>query len=221
VNNPNYNKIYCIYSRDDGKSWSTGGFIETERHNDNTFLSYGDGYFMLLIGRGYTFYSYDHGLTWNQGGYLDINPLNMLFGNGSFLVTGSGGTNPILGCKTSDILHWKTINQYNKDNINNLELTLNGYEIIPRDIGNPLYLRVVQPMDYHTRVPGTNFYMYSFCLDPENPNPTGHINFGRISDQVLNLNLVLNPLPRVIRVYARSYNIFIVEKGIAKVLFNG
>jgi hypothetical protein len=62
--------------------------------------------------------------------------------------------------------------------------------------------------------------MYSFCLDPENIEPTGHLNFGRIQQQILNMNVVPSTVNRIVSVYARSYNIFTTEKGIGKLLFN-
>lgn len=66
-----------------------------------------------------------------------------------------------------------------------------------------MYFRFVQPLDYHTSVPGT-FFTYSFCLDPESEIPTGSINMGRIKNQTLRLEYTGK---KVIRVYAHSFNI--------------
>jgi hypothetical protein len=115
----------------------------------------------------------------------------------------------------------KNVFTINTDYLINLQLMLDGYEVISQDIAVPLYLRGVQPMDFHTRIPtSTIFYIYSFCLDPENMEPTGQLNFGRIQQQILNMNLIQTPFSRYVRVYARSYNIFTTEKGIGKLLFN-
>jgi len=88
----------------------------------------------------------------------------------------------------------------------NLVFKLNGVERIPSEIGVPLFLRVVQAMEFHTRTPDRKFYMYSFSLDPDGPNPCGHINLSRIFNQ--NLELTMNPSVqgRFIRVYAVNYN---------------
>jgi len=107
------------------------------------------------------------------------------------------------------------------DHIKSLGLKVDGYDLIPEEVGTALYLRVIQPMDYHTRSPTrTIFYIYSLCIDPENLEPTGHVNFGRIKNQLLTLNLVPSISPRLVRVYTRSYNIFTTENGVGKLLFN-
>ena len=215
--------IRTMYSRDNGQTWTYGNDTFYDLYGSNNwYVTYGNGYFILISPSGTTYYSTNHGINWTKSNNLPTLTsghewYHPAFGNGVFINVGGDQT---AICDSTNITVWSNYLYLNNDNINNLELNLNGFQIITQDIGIPLYLRVVQPMDYHTRIPGTNFYMYSFCLDPENPNPTGHINFGRISDQILNINLVKNPLPRFLRVYARSYNIFIVEKGIAKVLFN-
>lgn len=107
------------------------------------------------------------------------------------------------------------------DHIKSLGLKVDGFDLIPPEIASALYLRVIQPMDYHTRTPTrTIFYTYSFCIDPENLEPTGHVNFGRLHNQLLTLNLVPSDKARLVRVYTRSFNIFTTENGIGKLLFN-
>jgi len=94
------------------------------------------------------------------------------------------------------------------EQLSNLVLKLNNADRIDKNIGVPLYLRVVQAMEYHTRVPDRKFYMYSFSLDPENPVPCGQVNMSRINNQVLELTLNSSNQSRFIRVYAVSYNFF-------------
>ena len=103
------------------------------------------------------------------------------------------------------------------EQLSNLVLKFNNVERIDKNIGTPLFLRVIQPMEYHTRVPDRKFYMYSFSLDPENLTvPTGQVNMSRISNQILELTLNPSAQSRFIRVYAVSYNF--LQDG--KVLFN-
>jgi hypothetical protein len=103
------------------------------------------------------------------------------------------------------------------EQLSNLVLKFNNVERIDKNIGTPLFLRVIQPMEYHTRVPDRKFYMYSFSLDPENlAVPTGQVNMSRISNQILELTLNPSAQSRFIRVYAVSYNF--LQDG--KVLFN-
>ena len=55
--------------------------------------------------------------------------------------------------------------------------------------------------------------MYSFSLDPEGDNPAGAVNLSRIKNQVLQLSLTQSYSNRYIRVYAKSYNFMLFEKG--------
>ena len=107
------------------------------------------------------------------------------------------------------------------DHITSLRFQVDGNDLIPEELGTPLFLRVIQPMDYHTRTPTrTIFYLYSLCIDPENIEPTGTINLGRIQKQFLTVKVVPSTQNRLLRVYTRSYNIFSSENGIGKLLFN-
>lgn len=102
-------------------------------------------------------------------------------------------------------------------NLINLNLVLNGQDIVNQ---SALYLGKIQPMDYYTRTPTRTFYAYSFCIDPENNDPTGHVNFGRVYRQTLNLTTVPVSWDSIVRVYARSYNIFRIVDGKGTMLFN-
>jgi hypothetical protein len=107
------------------------------------------------------------------------------------------------------------------DHLTSLQFQVDGNDLIPEELGTPLFLRVIQPMDYHTRTPTrTIFYIYSLCIDPENIEPTGTINLGRIQKQFLTVNVVPSTQRRLLRVYTRSYNIFSSDNGIGKLLFN-
>jgi hypothetical protein len=92
------------------------------------------------------------------------------------------------------------------EQLSNLVLKLNNADRVDKYIGVPIYLRVIQAMEYHTRVPDRKFYMYSFSLDPENALPCGQVNMSRINNQILELTLNASTQSRFIRVYAVSYN---------------
>ena len=98
------------------------------------------------------------------------------------------------------------------EQLSNLVLKLNNVERIDKNIGTPLYLRAIQAMEYHTRVPDRKFYMYSFSIDPENSTPCGQVNMSRINNQVLELTMNPSAQSRFIRIYAVSYNFFKDEK---------
>jgi hypothetical protein len=111
-------------------------------------------------------------------------------------------------------------NSSNVQQITNLELFFNSTERISTDVGTPLFLRVIQGLEFHTRVPGYYFYMYSFSLDPESKRPSGGVNLSRIQNQILKLNLNPSTSPRAIRVYAVNYNFLQVANGSATILFS-
>ena len=111
-------------------------------------------------------------------------------------------------------------NTSNVQQIVNLELLFNSTERISTDVGTPLFLRVIQGLEFHTRVPGYYFYMYSFSLDPESKRPSGGVNMSRIQNQILKLNLNPSSSARVIRVYANNYNFLRVADGSATILFS-
>jgi hypothetical protein len=87
-------------------------------------------------------------------------------------------------------------------------------------VGTPLFLRVIQGLEFHTRVPNYYFYMYSFSLDPESRRPSGGVNMSRIQNQILKLNLNTSASSRAIRVYATNYNFLQVANGSATILFS-
>ena len=111
-------------------------------------------------------------------------------------------------------------NTTNLQQITNLELLFNSTERVSTEVGTPLFLRVIQGLEFHTRVPGYYFYMYSFSLDPESRRPSGGVNMSRIQNQILKLNLNPSASPRVIRVYAINYNFLQVANGSATILFS-
>jgi hypothetical protein len=92
------------------------------------------------------------------------------------------------------------------DMLSNLELDFNGVSRIEPRVGTPQFLRIIQPLEFHTRVPSRLFYMYSFSLDPEGGTPCGSVNLTRIKNQ--NLFISLNPSPANVRIraYVVSYN---------------
>jgi Large eukaryotic DNA virus major capsid protein/Major capsid protein N-terminus len=92
------------------------------------------------------------------------------------------------------------------DLLNNLELDFNGVSRIEPRVGTPQFLRIIQSLEFHTRVPDRLFYMYSFSLDPEGDDPCGSVNMSRIKNQQLYLSLSPSPANVKIRVYVTSYN---------------
>lgn len=111
-------------------------------------------------------------------------------------------------------------NASNTEQLSSLELFFNSTERISVDVGTPLFLRVIQGLEFHTRVPNYYFYLYSFSLDPESRTPSGGVNLSRIQNQILNLNLNPSAYNRNIRIYAINYNFLEVRDGSATILFS-
>ena len=140
-----------------------------------------------------------------------------------FLITQDDTNRPksiqTISTLTNDYFNFK--NSIGTDHLKSLELLFNGEIRIQKEIADGFYLRVVQPLQSHTKVPERFIYNYSFALDPENYGPTGQVNFSRIKDTLFNLNM--NPsLGKDVntRIYVKSYNILVIQDGIAGVLFN-
>jgi hypothetical protein len=111
-------------------------------------------------------------------------------------------------------------NATNTEQLSSLELFFNSTERISADVGTPLFLRVIQGLEFHTRVPNYRFYLYSFSLDPESRTPSGAVNLSRINNQILKLNLNPSSYNRNIRIYALNYNFLQVANGSAIILFS-
>ena len=105
------------------------------------------------------------------------------------------------------------------DQLVSMVLFFNSTDRISSDVGTPVFLRNIQALEFHTRVPNYLFYMYSFSLDPESEQPTGHVNFSRIDQK--NLILTMNPSQanRYVTIYALSYNFLMVQNATADLVF--
>jgi len=106
------------------------------------------------------------------------------------------------------------------EQLDNLTLYFNTTERISKDVGSPVCLRIIQPLEYHTRIPDRIFYMYSFSIDPENDNFAGSVNMSQIKNQIFQFTLNPNTANRNIRIYAVSYNFLYVNNSSAHVIFS-
>jgi hypothetical protein len=105
------------------------------------------------------------------------------------------------------------------DHLVSLRLASDTVDIITPDYASALYLRVIQGMEFHTRVPDSQFYMYSFGIAPELDSPSGTLNFSSLENQQHELTLTPCITGRDVRIYARSYNVFHISNGEGRVVF--
>ena len=96
------------------------------------------------------------------------------------------------------------------DDIINLRLSLNGVEYL--NVSGQ-YLKIIQPLQNHTKVATSNIYTYSFALEPEISQPTGEVNMTYLYNQQHLFTLKPSDSPRNIRVYALAYNIATIQNG--------
>jgi hypothetical protein len=107
------------------------------------------------------------------------------------------------------------------EQLTSLRLQFNGTDVILPEIGTPLFLRTIQGLENHTRVPDRSFYMYTFALDPEHPTqPTGSINMSALTRQLHTLALTSCTSARQVRVYAVTHNVVRIANGSAASLFD-
>ena len=108
--------------------------------------------------------------------------------------------------------------------IADVQLQLNGHERFSVRDGE--YFQLVQPYQHHTRVPYDHWVgMYSFCLSPEEHQPSGALNFSRIDNASLKLKFKAkkdgdSDHTRTVYVYAVSYNVLRILSGMGGLAFS-
>lgn len=84
------------------------------------------------------------------------------------------------------------------------------------------YFNLVQPYYHHSRIPESKgIFVYSFALNPEEFQPGGTVNFSRIDNTELRLNLrnITTNNPGKVTVYAINYNLLRVANGMAGIAY--
>jgi hypothetical protein len=109
---------------------------------------------------------------------------------------------------------------YTQTGLQNIGLSFNGYEAFTSTTADATYLGTIEPFNHYVNFPTRQFYMYCFCTQPGTVNPSGFVNFSRIRDVLLTLNLSPSSLSRVCRITGVSYNVLRIENGLAGLAFN-
>lgn len=108
--------------------------------------------------------------------------------------------------------------------IDKVNLQLNGHERFSVRDGS--YFWLCQPYQHHTRVPYDHWVgMYSFCLSPEEHQPSGALNFSRIDNASLKLDFKPGHTgdashQRTVYVYAVNYNVLRILSGMGGLAFS-
>lgn len=105
--------------------------------------------------------------------------------------------------------------------IRKARLLLNGNERFSEQSGD--YFSWVQPYQYHSKAPSNGINVYSFCLNPENHQPSGSLNFSKIDDISLELafdsSITFNNAGKI-QVYAVVYNVLRIINGLGGLAFS-
>lgn len=97
--------------------------------------------------------------------------------------------------------------------------TINGNTRVENN--DPLFYRIVQNSQHHTRIPRKRIYTFSYAIDPESTNPTGSLNHSRIDRAHCNLSYPVALGDNIdLQIYARNHNIVHVERGSYLLRFN-
>ena len=115
-------------------------------------------------------------------------------------------------------------------------LTFNGEDAFLTSTINTLYVGAIEPFKTHTNFfsqptvltsqqpnqYGRQFYMYSFSTNPFGTSTSGQVNFSRIRQVLLEMNIInsnLNYPAKTFNVIAISQNVLRIENGIGGVMF--
>jgi hypothetical protein len=104
--------------------------------------------------------------------------------------------------------HFNYSGKWGKDPIRFVHLRFNN---LPRFTGREArYFRLVQPYQFHTNIPDSFVYVYSFALHPEDAQPSGSVNFSRIDNVefIFDLQEALSDEEVTIIVFGRNWNVF-------------
>lgn len=106
------------------------------------------------------------------------------------------------------------VGQYAGEAFASMALTLNNNDRVKaRD---PLYFRVIQNAEHHTRIPDKHIYVYSIAIAPESPSPSGSLNLSRIENTCIELTFgAALPLATEFMIFARSINVIRVYSGVS------
>jgi len=119
----------------------------------------------------------------------------------------------------------------------NLGMTFNGEDAFLTSTINTLYIGSIEPFHKHVNffskptvitsqqpnTYGRQFYMYAFSTDPFATTSSGQINFSRIRQTLLELNIANttgNYPSKTFRIIALTQNVLRIENGIAGVMFH-
>lgn len=115
--------------------------------------------------------------------------------------------------------HFNYSGKWGKDPVRSVHLKFNNLARFSGREGR--YFRLVQPYQHHTNIPDAFVYNYCFALHPEDAQPSGSVNFSRIDNVELILELQDQLMDEEVQVvcFARNLNIFRYREGLGGLAF--
>jgi len=115
------------------------------------------------------------------------------------------------------IVHGISDSAYSYSPLRSLGLSINGEDVFLSDAA---YLGTIQPFNNYPTSPSRLYYTYSFAYDPTDPRPTGHLNFSRIQQTLLDISIPPTHVSKQFTVIAVNHNILRIENGLAGLMFD-
>ena len=152
--------------------------------------------------------------------YKLIDNLKNTFGNPTFTAFQNNWKH------SNDYLNYKIHEPVNSSHLNGetiyehfktMKLTFNGIDRFKaRDA---TFFRTIQPLENNYTLPSKNIYMYSFCLKPEDYQPSGSCNFSRIDNFSISFTGDQSYTGYKIYLYAKNYNVLRIMEGMGGLLY--
>lgn len=132
------------------------------------------------------------------------------------------------GCGAGNFSTTHGIHRFYGNPVNAAKLQLNGHDRFAIREGS--YFNLVQPYQHHTNGPQSEgINVYSFGLKPEEHQPSGTVNFSRIDNATLQLNVSADtfidefnnrPVTAKVRIYAVNYNVLRIMSGMGGLAYS-
>jgi len=124
-----------------------------------------------------------------------------------------------------NLAKYKDLTDYYKDDnqflVKKARILLNGQDRV--DEYQYQVYSYLQNYSYFKNSMNNNVFFYNFGLDPTKTEPSGSMNFSKVDQASLDLNLdtkISYYNPAKLRVYALNYNILKIEDGIGSLVFS-
>jgi hypothetical protein len=100
-------------------------------------------------------------------------------------------------------------------------LQLNGNDRFPEERGK--YFNFLMPHMHHSKTPNVGINIYSFCINPEEFQPSGSCNFSRIDNALLKVTLAADTdsfIGTKLYIYGIGYNVLRIMSGMGGLAYS-